>query len=65
MGPSMRVAYSYIQKNPGCCAAEVDRAVRTARNGHRYMYATVGRLIKHGLVRTERGKCNRSNLFVT
>lgn len=52
VGPSMRVALQYIEAHPGVCTADVDRAVRTARGGHKWMYATVGRLIKAGLVRS-------------
>jgi predicted transcriptional regulator len=59
-----QTAYAYIASHPGCCTAEVDRAVRTARGGHQWMYATVDRLIKARLVRTER-RGSRANLFVT
>lgn len=47
-------ALEYIEGHPGCCIADVDRAVRTARGGHRWMYFTVKRLIRRGLVRFER-----------
>jgi predicted transcriptional regulator len=47
-----RIAYLYICRNPGCCTAEIDRACRTARGGHRWMYFTVERLIIRRLVRT-------------
>jgi predicted transcriptional regulator len=62
IGPAMSIALGYIKQNPGCCTAEVDRARRTARGGHKWMYATVGRLIKARLVRTERSG-SRVNLF--
>lgn len=58
-------AYSYIGANPGCCIADVDRACRTARAGHRWMYASVGRLVKAGLVRRERGERGAWRLFVS
>jgi predicted transcriptional regulator len=45
-------ALAYIASHPGCCTAEVDRACRTARGGHKWMYEVVGRLIRRGLVRT-------------
>ena len=53
IGPSGKVALSYIAEHPGVCVLDVDRAVRTARNGHRWMYATVGRLVAAGAVRRE------------
>lgn len=56
IGPSMTIALSYIASHTGCCAADVDRACRTARGGHRWMYATVQRLARAGLiVRTRAG----------
>jgi hypothetical protein len=67
IGPSMRVALDYIANNSqnNICTADVDRAVRTARAGHRFMYATVDRLIKAGLVRTEKGPGNKALLRIT
>lgn len=41
-------AYAFIKANPGCCAADVDRARRTARGGHKWMYNTIERLVKRG-----------------
>jgi len=55
-------ALGYIKLHPGCCTAEVDRACRTARGGHKWMYEVVGRLIARKLVRTEAAG-NRANLF--
>lgn len=55
-------ALEYIKQHPGCCTAEVDRACRTARGGHKWMYETVGRLIARRLVKTER-QGSRANLF--
>lgn len=51
---------AYLASNPGACTAEIDRACRTARKGHAYMYALVGRMAKDGQVtfgaaRTPRG----------
>lgn len=51
IGPSMRIALEHIRENPGVHAAQVDRARRTARGGHSWMYATIGRLLRAGLVR--------------
>lgn len=59
IGPAMGVALGYIQKHPGCNTAEVDRAVRTAQGGHRWMYATVGRLTQAGLVVRCEAQCGR------
>jgi hypothetical protein len=64
IGPSMRVALAYIARNEGCCTAEVDRAVHTARNGHRWMYATVDRLVKAGLLCRLRNGA-RNDLYLT
>lgn len=50
----MRIALDYIRANPGVCAAQVDRACRTARGGHQWMYRVVHRLIDAGLVYRER-----------
>lgn len=47
----MRIALDYIIANPGVNTAQVDRARRTARGGHSWMYATVSRLISAGLVK--------------
>lgn len=58
----MKIALEYIGSHPGCCTAEVDRAVRTARGGHKWMYATVGRLIKACLVTTRRNGA-RADLY--
>jgi hypothetical protein len=51
-----RVALAYIEAHPGCSILDVDRNVRTARGGHKWMYATVNRLISRGLVRTEKAQ---------
>jgi|HubBroStandDraft_6_1064221.scaffolds.fasta_scaffold407208_3 hypothetical protein len=50
IGPAGKIALAYIASHPGCCAAEVDRAVRTARKGHKWMYNTIARLVKNGYV---------------
>lgn len=53
VGPSMRRALVV----PGWAAAKVDRACRTARGGHRWMYATIARLERAGLItRTRTGR---------
>lgn len=49
-GPGLS-ALAYIRENPGVSIAQVDRARRTARGGHAWMYRTVHRLIDRGLVR--------------
>lgn len=45
-----QIYLSYIANNPGCNTAELDRACRTARNGHKWMYAAVKRMVRAGLV---------------
>jgi predicted transcriptional regulator len=62
IGPAMEIALSYIRRNPGCCAADVDRSCRTAKNGHRWMYETVKRLAKHDLIKRV-PKGNRIELY--
>lgn len=64
IGPSMKVALEYIQLHPGCCAAEVDRAVRTARGGHKWMYDTIKRLVRARLIMRETDG-NRKRLYTT
>lgn len=64
IGPSMKVALAYIARNPGCCAADVDRAVRTARNGHKWMYATIIRLEDAGLIVRTPAKGGRIELSI-
>lgn len=64
LGRSQETALDYIMGNPGCCTAEVDRERRTARNGHKWMYATVGRLIRRRLVGTVRNGA-RADLYIT
>lgn len=57
VGPAMRRALAYIALRPGTTAAKVDRACRTARGGHKWMYATIQRLERAGLVtRTRTGR---------
>lgn len=50
IGNSMRFALDFIALNPGVNMAEVDRACRTARGGHQWMYATCHRLLRANLV---------------
>ncbi len=45
-----RNVLSWIASHPGHTVAEIDRAVRTARGGHKWMYALVDRLLADGLV---------------
>lgn len=51
LGPAMSIALAYIRENPGVNTLQVDRARRTARGGHCWMYATVHRLVRNGFVR--------------
>lgn len=49
---------AYLASNPGASTADIDRACRTARGGHHWMYATVSRmhsvkLITYGAARPE------------
>lgn len=64
IGTSQHAALSFIFSHPGVCTAEVDRACRTARNGHKWMYETVGRLIRRRMVTTVRNG-SRADLYVT
>jgi hypothetical protein len=41
---------AYLTAHPGASTADVDRACRTARGGHKWMYALVARMIRAGLV---------------
>lgn len=65
VGPSMRAALRYLQAHPGETAAQVDRAVRTARGGHRWMYATVQRCERAGLLTREHGTRGARPLYLT
>jgi hypothetical protein len=40
----------WIERNPGSSTATIDRYCRTAKGGHKWMYALVGRLQAAGLV---------------
>lgn len=51
IGPSQARALRFIASNPGTSILNVDSHVRTARGGHKHMYATVHRLLKRGLVK--------------
>lgn len=59
-----KTALTYIERHPGVCTAEVNRAARTARGGHRFMYATVDRLIARRLVVVHR-RGYRGDLYAT
>jgi len=50
LGQAGRSALWAIGQEPGICTAEVDRRARTARGGHKWMYATVERLMLNSLV---------------
>lgn len=64
VGRAMRAALRYVAAHPGCCAAEVDRACRTARGGHQWMYAAIVRCARAGyLTRTRAGR--RIELTIT
>lgn len=56
VGRAGKVAIGYIKANPGSSILQVDAGARTARGGHQWMYKTVHRLIKKGLVKASRGK---------
>jgi hypothetical protein len=44
----------YVGAHPGCCVADVDRACRHDRNaGHYWVYASVRRLVRRGLLSSE------------
>ncbi len=59
-------ALAHIRRHPGVNTAELDRACRTARGGHAWMYRTVDRLIKRGLVRTGPARSGRGGgLYAT
>lgn len=49
-------ALNYIRDNEGCSILAVDSGARTARNGHKWMYRTVHRLMERGLVIDMGGK---------
>lgn len=44
------IVLDFLSRNPGANAAEVDRACRTARGGHQWMYALVCRALRAGLI---------------
>ena len=67
----LRVSFAqmrYIQHvaaNPGCCIADVHRACRrTAEAGHYWVYSSVRRLIRRGLLCATPGPGNRVTLRV-
>jgi len=60
----MRVALDYIKHHPGCSIAEVDRACRTARGGHQWMYLTVKRLVSGGFVKRKQSPINRNTTML-
>jgi hypothetical protein len=63
---SYQISYiSYIEQHPGCSIADVDRACRVNRYaGHKWVYAGVSRLIRHGIVDAAKGRGNRYALCV-
>jgi hypothetical protein len=56
IGRAGRTAIAHIRANPGTSILGVDKAVRTARGGHQWMYRTVHRLIKNGAVLATKSK---------
>jgi hypothetical protein len=46
-----RAVLTHVTTHPGCSTADIDRACRTARGGHRWMYAAVNRMIARGMLR--------------
>jgi hypothetical protein len=45
-----------VEKHPGCCIADVDRACRQdAGAGHYWVYSSVRRLVRRGLLLAEPG----------
>jgi len=50
----------FVKNNPGCCIADVDRACRHDRSaGHRWIYDSVRRLVRRGLLSAEPGAGGR------
>ena len=50
----------FVAKNPGCCIADVDRACRVdSTAGHFWIYASIRRLRKRGLLYSEPGPGGR------
>jgi hypothetical protein len=50
----------FVQRNPGCCIGDVDRACRRDRSaGHYWIYASIRRLRKRGLLCSEAGPGGR------
>ena len=50
----------FVQRNPGCCIGDVDRACRRDRSaGHYWIYASIRRLRKRGLLCSEPGPGGR------
>lgn len=49
MGPTMALALDYIKAHPGCCAADVGRAVQPDSN-RRHAVKVVDRLLRKRLV---------------
>lgn len=57
---------SWLSAHPGATTAELDRACRTARGGHCWMYASVKRMLRAGLVRAGAPSNGRGRgLYVT
>lgn len=55
----------YISSHPGCCAADVNRACKAnSLAGHKWVYDGIRRLIRAGVLRSERGAGGRRLLFV-
>jgi hypothetical protein len=50
MTDGRRAVLSYVRANPGCSKADIDRACRTARKGHAWMYAMVDRMLGEGML---------------
>jgi hypothetical protein len=50
----------FVAKNPGCCIGDVDRACRRDGGaGHFWIYASIRRLRKRGLLCSEPGPGGR------
>jgi len=55
----------YVSRNPGCCIADVDRACRRdTLAGHKWVYDSVRRLRRRGLLVAVPGTGNRVTLHL-
>lgn len=45
-----RSVLTYVRLNAWCSIADIDRACRTARGGHAWVYAAVNRMLRAGML---------------